>query len=194
MVASVSSILGLFPDWRQAQPVIHELKGHGFLEEQLGLVYLDGGPQSQEKPCRDRSVLRKTLLGIGIGGLVGCLWAWGASIGFLPSFLSGERSLRGLMAVYAGLGLGLGICLGAVYGLGRPNKVGSFDKGFRRGHILVAVQTEDRAEEVKNILGKFGVEVLSKKQSFPFPKKEVPRPRFDTCRLWNRVNRGNLGQ
>jgi hypothetical protein len=137
--------VGIFEDRRQAERAVHELRWVGFTADQIGVA----GREMADEPERDSYA--------GEGGLGG-VWAIGIAAGMLPAI--GPVIAGGLLAsllTSAAGGAAAGGLLGALVGLGIPEEEAKYyEDKFQSGQTLVTVQADERYDEARAILDRYG--------------------------------------
>ncbi len=154
-----STQVGVFTDPRRAQAAVAELKRSGFVDEQIGLVgHAEPSTSSTAEQVTDKRISEGTATGAAVGASLGALWGIGIAAGLFPAvgavFVGGT-----LMALLASAGGGavLGSLIGALIAVGVPqDEAAYYEQEFRRGKILVTVQSTGRSALAHEILQRHG--------------------------------------
>lgn len=149
-----TTVVGVFDDRSRANAAVEELRLHGFLYEQIGLV----SPGVRDDPAEGRP-LNYMPEGEAVGA------ATGATIGGAAGILSvaimmppiGPAIIGGALLTWlAGVGSGAaaGTVLGGLFGLGIPEDASRwYENELKAGRSLVTVEeADDRAEEVRDVM------------------------------------------
>jgi hypothetical protein len=151
--------VGVFQDRATAQQAIHELKQHGFREEQIGVAAqrdkdIPEGATTESGSQAGTGAGVGAATGLGVGGL----WGLGIVAGALPAI--GPAIAGGVLAsilTSAAAGAVAGGVVGALVGLGIPEEDAAYyEEEFKRGGILVTVRAEGRYSEAREILHRYG--------------------------------------
>lgn len=152
--------VGVFRDQSQAQQALRELKQQGFTDEQIGVAARHEGDLPEGGDDLNQGTEAGTGAGIGAAtGLgVGGLWGLGIMAGILPAI--GPAIAGGALATVltsAAAGAATGGLLGALAGMGVPEDEAEYYQGeFERGGTLVTVRADQRYDEARDILQRFG--------------------------------------
>jgi len=166
--AQRKAVAALFPSAAEGQKAVMALKAKGISADQIGVAMRDRDAQGavmEETGTHATSGAVKGAVGGGVlGGIAGFLVGVGAlaipGIGPVVSagILSTVLGTAGATAV-AGAAVGgtVGGVAGALVGLGIPHEEAKyFDEGFRKGGMLVTVNTSGNASEVAQMLQQNG--------------------------------------
>lgn len=162
------TVAALFRTREDAENAINALKANGLRGEQIGIAMRDRTAQGElvkETGSKAAEGAATGAVGGGLlGGIVGFLVGVGAlaipgigpvvSAGVLTTALgtAGATAVAG-----AGIGAAAGGIVGALVGLGIPEEEARyFDTGFRKGGVLVTVETGNRTMDVVRILQQYG--------------------------------------
>jgi hypothetical protein len=158
----------LFTNRADAETAINALKARGFRGDQIGIAMRDRTEQGTLIEDTGSKAAESAATGAAggalLGGVVGFLVGIGAlvipgigpivSAGVLTTVLgtAGVTTLAG-----AGIGAATGGLVGALVGMGIPETEATyFETGFRKGHILVTVNTEKRVADAVDVLQQYG--------------------------------------
>jgi hypothetical protein len=159
------TIAGLFPDRRNADRAVDDLKQAGFTDAQIGVVMRDSvegqrkGDHAKETHAAE-GALTGALGGGVLGGVAGYLVAIGAlTIPGIGAVLAGGALaealgvVAGTAAVGAGVGAAAGGLVGVLVGMGIPEKEARhFERGLGAKDVLVTVKAGDRIMEALAIM------------------------------------------
>jgi len=153
-----STVVGVFSDRREAEEAIHDLKQHGFHDDQIGIAARDAkhpeGTVTRADDSDAGGAAASGAIGGGVlGGILGALAA-----GMIPGV--GPVIAGGLLAGVLGgaaVGAAAGGLLGALTGMGVPEEDARYyDEEFKGGRTLVTVKADDRYDEARSILHSHG--------------------------------------
>ena len=148
-----STVVGVFTDRLQAEQAIQALERAGFTDQQIG--FIRRGEQATGEARADTGT--KVAAGVGGGGVIRGLLGAGEALlipGFGPAIAGGilESMLGGAL-----IGAATGGILGALTNMGVPEEEARYyQKEVEAGHVLVTVKTDQRQQEVMNILRQYG--------------------------------------
>jgi hypothetical protein len=149
-----TALIGVFPDHRQADRFVAELKKAGFRDEQLGVM--TPNPEQADSPVEDSA-----LAGALTGGTLGALTGAALTIGLVPGvgpIVAGGGLLLGLLGG-AAAGATAGGVLGALIGLGVPEEQARhYEAQIHAGRTLVVVEPETRFADALAILRRIEAE------------------------------------
>jgi hypothetical protein len=141
-----TALIGVFPNHRQADRFVKELKHAGFRDDQIGVL---GRTTESNTPVED-SAVAGALTGGTLGALTGAALTAGLIPGIGPVLAGGV--LVGILGG-AAAGATAGGVLGTLIGLGIPEeKARHYENQLKAGRTLVVVQGEDRFPEALEIL------------------------------------------
>jgi hypothetical protein len=166
-----ATVVGLFHNQVDAEGAIQRLKQQGFAENQIGVAIKDRSRHSllTEETGTDAAegAAAGAISGGVLGGVIGLLAGAGAlALPGLGPILAGGT----LASTLAGAGIGAagGGLLGALMAMGMPEEDAQrFDRGFRAGGTLVAVNAGTRVAEASSCLSEHGADLASLGQAHP---------------------------
>jgi len=153
-----SVVVGVFTDRTQAQRCVEELRRVGFREDQIGVVGREGDTKAAATSDKGTHVAAGAATGVAAGAGVGALWALGIAAGFLPAIgpVIAGGIFASILASAAGAGAAGGL-VGALIGLGIPENEAHYYHGeFEEGRTIVTVKAENRYDEARALLTRFG--------------------------------------
>jgi hypothetical protein len=152
-----STVVGVFPDRRDAEHAVNELRALGVRDEQIGVAVRDGGTLAG--PTAEGTQWEAgAATGAVAGGATGTLLGIAVAAGLIPGVGQAVAGgiLGGLLAS-AATGAVTGGILGALIGLGVPEEEAAYYSGeFQAGRVIVTVQAGDLANEVRATLRRYG--------------------------------------
>jgi hypothetical protein len=163
-----NTIGALFHNRTAAEDAINALKARGFRGDQIGVALRDRDAQGkliEDTGTKAADAAATGALGGGLlGGVVGFLVGIGAlaipGIGPIVSagVLTTAFGTAGATAIAgAGIGAAAGGIVGALVGLGIPETEAEyFETGFRKGDVLVTVNTTGRLDDAVQVLEQYG--------------------------------------
>lgn len=150
-------LVGMFTDRKDAEEAYNELKDMGYQAEEINVVMTAEGHERHFKRDADESTsemgnkaMEGTGTGAAIGGITGGIAGAIAALGtnlIIPGL--GLVVLGPLAAGLAGAGAGglTGGIIGGLIGAGIPKeKADVFEKGLKKGNILLAVHPHNLAD------------------------------------------------
>ena len=153
------TLVAAFDDRNEAELAVSDLEAAGFDEQQIGFVLRGsdvgaGGMITDEIGAKDASGAVTGALG---GGMVGGILAAAAAL-LIPGV--GPILAGGVLASFFGgaiAGTAIGGILGALTGLGISEEEARFyEQEFKAGKAIVAVKTQNRIEDAREILQRHG--------------------------------------
>ncbi|HEX3245253.1 MAG TPA: YsnF/AvaK domain-containing protein [Chloroflexota bacterium] len=153
-----TTVVGVFPDRRDAERAIDHLKRSGFDDDQIGIAVRDA--EHREGTIRSASdddpaggAVTGAVTGGTLGGILGAIAA-----GLIPGV--GPVLAGGILAGVLGgaaVGAAAGGLLGALAGMGVPeDEARYYDEEFRSGRTIVTVMADRRYDEARGILREHG--------------------------------------
>jgi uncharacterized membrane protein len=158
MTASGRTVaVGVFPDRREAEHALDELRREGFDDNQIGMVVRDsahpGGIVRADEGDSESRAAAGAASGAALGGILGAL-----ATGLIPGI--GLVLAGGLLAGILGgaaVGAMAGGLIGALTEMGVPeDEARYYDEEFRGGATLVTVSAGARYDEALEILRDHG--------------------------------------
>jgi uncharacterized protein (TIGR02271 family) len=152
-----TTVVGVFPDRREAERAIEHLRRSDFDDDQIGIAVRDAehGEGTIRSADDDASggALTGAVTGGALGGILGALAA-----GLIPGV--GPVIAGGLLAGVLGgaaVGAAAGGLLGALADMGVPeDEARYYDEEFRSGRTIVTVKDDRRYDEARAILREHG--------------------------------------
>jgi hypothetical protein len=149
----------MFPDRRDAEAAIRDLRTSGFSEERIGVAMQNQDDQAMLAEHTGSDVAEGAATGAVSGGILGGI------IGLLGSLLVpgvGPIVVGGLLAsalTGAGIGAAAGGLMGALVGMGVPEPDAQhFERGLGGGRVLVTVNAFTRSDDVLDIMRRHGAD------------------------------------
>jgi uncharacterized protein (TIGR02271 family) len=158
--------VGVFEDRTKAQHAIAELKRMGFTDQQIGVASQGEHSDQLVHAHHDEHGNHAgagAAAGVAGGLGVGALWGLGIIAGVLPAI--GPVIAGGVLAsiaASAAAGAAAGGLVGALVGMGIPNEEAEYyENEFRQGRTIVTVRADDRFDEVRGVMRRFGAYDMS---------------------------------
>jgi hypothetical protein len=146
--------VGLFNTQDQAQQAIHDLKGIGFADADIGLVMQDRPTESAHTGTGSQSTEGAVAGGI-LGGTIGALLAATGAL-VIPGI--GPFITGGMLITL--IGGATGWLVGGLVGLGIPKEdAGYYEEQVQGGRALVVVRADERIADAQTILARNGGEI-----------------------------------
>ncbi|MUG97416.1 hypothetical protein F7734_35870 [Scytonema sp. UIC 10036] len=162
--------IGVFPNRRDAEAALTELRDAGFPMSQVSLIAKDGnhnanlsGTNVGKGNKADEGVKAGAVTGGALGGLGGLLVGLGAlAIPGIGPVIAGGAAATALATAAAGAGIGAaaGGVTGGLVGLGIPeNRAKVYNDRLNRGDYLIIVDgTDDEVRRAEAILKRHGIQ------------------------------------
>ena len=174
---SKKAVLGLLSNTHQAEVIVEELRGAGFLAEDISVLFPDKSGTRDFAHEQHTKAPEGAIAGVGAGGAVGGTLGLLAGIGALAipglgPFIAAGPILAALSGAAAGAAVG-GIT-GALVGMGIPEvEAKQYEGKIKGGNILISIHVDDAAERAraKAVLERHGaVDIMTVgEQSVPSP-------------------------
>ena len=156
----MKTVVGLFERYTSAEQAINELMQRGFKKQEISIIVRNGSPDPAHGASEtdvSETVGLGAIGGTAIGGLAGLLVGFGTlTIPGIGAVIAAGTLTSVITSTVAGAGVGAvaGGLIGALVSLGISEEDAAlYAEGVRRGHVLVAVQTEDdRADDAFAVL------------------------------------------
>lgn len=149
-------MIGVFRAAGDARRTIEDLRDANFSDRKIGVLTHDKEGDPEVKSFRSLEGNRAgtgAAVGAAAGAGGGALWALGIAAGVLPAI--GPVIAGGMLvalAASAASGAAAGILVGALVGLGVSDEEAAYyDAEFRKGHTILVVEPEHRAQLVQTI-------------------------------------------
>jgi hypothetical protein len=161
------AVFGLVENDFQAERVVEELRGAGFSNNDISVLFPDKAGTRDFAHEQHTKAPEGAATGAATGGLLGGALGWLAGIGTLAIPGVGPFIAAGpIMAALAGAGVGAaaGGLTGALVGMGIPEYEAKLYEGkIKEGNILIAVHSENSEEtkRAKEILERSGAHDVS---------------------------------
>src|SRR5438552_2931420 len=142
----MKTIVGLFPNYADANAAVMELENMGYTHENINII----APEKVVREYQESGVAEGAGAGATLGGLAGLLLSLPtlAIPGIGP--VVGTAGVLSSSAIGAGVGAATGGLIGALVDLGVPEpEAYKYIEGVRRGDILVAVKTATKRGELE---------------------------------------------
>ncbi len=156
----MKTVVGLFERYASAEQAIHELMQRGFKKQEISVIVRNSSADpthGADETDVSETVSAGAISGSTIGGLAGLLVGLGTlTVPGIGAVLAAGTLTSVVTSTVAGAGVGAvaGGLIGALVSLGISEEEAQlYAEGVRRGHVLVAVQTDDvRAAEAFAVL------------------------------------------
>lgn len=190
--------VGVFEDRTKAQHAIAELKRMGFTDQQIGVASQgEHGNELVHAHHDEKGNHAGAGAAAGVaGGLgVGALWGLGIIAGVLPAI--GPVIAGGVLAsiaASAAAGAAAGGLVGALVGMGIPDDEAEYyENEFRQGRTIVTVRADERFDEVRGVMRRFGAyDMSNRNESRPASANVMQNRAAVTQDRTTLGNRGNL--
>ncbi len=150
-------MIGVFHNVGDARRAIEDLRDAKFSDKKIGVLThdKDGDPEVKSfKDLEGNKAGAGAAIGAAAGAGGGTLWALGIAAGVLPAI--GPVIAGGILAaiaVSAATGAAAGVLVGTLVGLGVSDEEAAYyDEEFKKGHTIVVVKTDDRADLAYTLL------------------------------------------
>jgi hypothetical protein len=159
-VATSTTIVGVFTDRTQADRAVDALRDAGFTNSHIGVASRDQGSSinrtgaATDEGHAGTGAVSGAAVGAGLGGLVGLGVLSGVIPVIGPAIAAGTL---GIILSNAAGGAAIAGLAGALMGWGVPEEDAKYYEGeFSSGRIIVTVSADERANEARAILRRFG--------------------------------------
>jgi len=145
------SVVGMVPGYTEAERLTFALRGAGFPEGHLSVIYPDTTGSYHAGLEHSTKAPEGAAAGVATGGLTGSVVGWLAGLGAIAIPGAGALIAAGpIVAALAGAAVGGagGSVLGALVGLGVPEiEAKVYEERLHKGNILVSVHVDDPGQE-----------------------------------------------
>jgi hypothetical protein len=173
MMTRQSTVVGVFDDRLQADRAIDELRRAGFSDDRIGVAMRYDTTSGTMGDAADTAVGDSDDTQAGTGAVAGILGGLGlgalAGLGVLSGVIPviGPAIAGGTLGIIlsnAAIGAGVGGLVGALAGAGIPEDEAEYYQGeFESGRVIVTVRPDDRADEARVIMDRFGAYDMSRR-------------------------------
>jgi len=170
------SVFGILKSRDQAENVVDRLKGAGFSNEDISVLFPDTSGTRDFAHEQETKAPEGATTGGTTGFIVGGVLGWLAGIGSLAIPGIGPFIAAGpIMAALSGAAVGtaIGGIAGALIGMGIPEyEAKRYESKIKEGNILVSIHTEnsDEADRAKDILEAANAEDVATSGEAGIPK------------------------
>ena len=177
------AVFGIATSYSQADVIIDALKGAGFANKDISVLFSDQEGTRDFAHEKNTKVPEGAITGASTGGVVGGVLGWLVGIGSLAIPGVGPFVAAGpIMAALGGAAVGsaMGGLTGALVGLGIPEyEAKRYEGKLREGNILISVHSDSRTEtdRAEDILKRAGAQDVSSVLEAPvqdLSRKAVP--------------------
>ncbi len=148
-------VVGVFATREEAQRAVEDLQRAGFDLDSVGFASQDHSAEAEEIPVEDIEEMNEdatagAVSGVAAGGLLGGLLGAGASL-LIPGV--GPVVAAGILAAGVAGGAFAGGVVGPFVSMGIPEEEAQYyDREFRAGRSIIAVNAGNRQSEAREIL------------------------------------------
>jgi len=152
------SVFGILKSRQQAESVVDRLKGAGFSNEDISVLFPDTSGTKDFAYEQETKAPEGAATGVGTGFIVGGVLGWLAGIGSLAIPGIGPFIAAGpIMAALSGAAVGaaIGGIAGALIGMGIPEyEAKRYESKLKEGGILISIHAgnSDEGDRAKDIL------------------------------------------
>jgi hypothetical protein len=161
-----NTVVGVFTSRSQADKAVDALFEAGFRANHIGMVTRDGSGNDEQATVEAENAGTGAATGAAAGAGVGALIGWGVLTGAIP--VIGPALMAGTLGIIASnalAGAGVAGVVGALTGWGVSEEHAKhYESEVAAGRVIITVTAEDRCEEARAILKRYGA--TSKDPSF----------------------------